>query len=88
MVKDTFKDISEQSGQLTKVVHDMEALKVEILEETEKQRLEVNKLKAEISTVQTEVRVIKDEVVESTSSCDHFRTEIEQSKIKEKLITD
>ena len=55
----------------------MEALKVEILEETEKHRLEVTKLKAEIATVDTEVRVIKDEVVESTASCDHFRTEIE-----------
>ena len=61
---------------------------MEILEETEKHRLEVNKLKAEIATVDTEVRVIKDEVVESTASCDHFRTEIEQSKIKEKLISD
>ena len=66
----------------------MEALKVEILEETEKHRLEVNKFKAEIATVDTEVRVIKDEVVESTASCDHFRTEIEQSKVKEKLISD
>ena len=66
----------------------MEALKVEILEATEKHRLEVNKFKAEITTVETEVKLIKAEVVESTTSCDHFRTEIEQSKVKEKLISD
>ena len=66
----------------------MEALKVEILEATEKHRLEVNKLNAEITTVKTEVKLIKGEVAESTTSCDHFRTEIEQSKVKEKLISD
>ena len=88
MVKGTFKEITEHTGTLTQVVHNMEARKVEILEETEKHRLEVNKIKADITTVETEIRLIKDEVVESTTSCEHFRTEIEQSKVKEKLISD
>lgn len=86
MVHGSLDEITSHNDTLNQALAEQEVHKKAIQDVTEKHRLESTNQKHQIATLKNTISKLKEEVEESISSNEHFRTEIEHGTKKEKLI--